>query len=161
MISIEDKKFVNHKGVDLKAIIRAAVALVKNKGEVTQGGSTITQQLSRNVFLSHKVSWQRKVEEIFIALELEQKYSKEDIMEYYLNNIYFANGYYGIQAASQGYFQKDASELTLSEITFLCAIPNSPTLYDPYNHPENTAKRRDRILENMLEDGYILSLIHI
>lgn len=155
MISIEDKKFVNHKGVDLKAVIRAAVALVKNRGEVTQGGSTITQQLSRNVFLTHKVSWQRKVEEIFISVQLEKKYSKEDIMEFYLNNIYFENGYYGIQAASQGYFKKDANELTLSQIAFLCAIPNSPTLYEPYGNSENTIKRRDRILENMLEDGYI------
>ncbi len=160
MISIEDKKFVNHKGVDLKAVIRAAVALVKNRGEVTQGGSTITQQLSRNVFLTHKVSWQRKVEEIFISMELEKKYSKEDIMEYYLNNIYFSNGYYGIQAASQGYFGKDADELTLSQIAFLCAIPNSPTMYDPYDHPENTVKRRDRILEEMLEDKVITQQQH-
>lgn len=155
MISIEDKKFVYHRGSDIKAIIRAGLALVKNKGEVTQGGSTITQQLSRNVFLSHKVSWQRKVEEIFIARELEKKYSKEDIMEFYLNNIYFSSGYYGIQAASKGYFRKDADELTLSQIAFLCAIPNSPTYYDPIEHKENTLERRDRILKNMYEDGYI------
>lgn len=155
MISIEDKKFVNHRGVDPIAIVRAAVALVKNAGEVTQGGSTITQQLSRNIFLTHKVSWQRKVEEIFISLELEKKYSKEDIMEYYLNNIYFSNGYYGIQAASQGYFGKDADELSLSQIAFLCAIPNGPTKYDPYNNPDNTIMRRNRILEEMLEDEVI------
>lgn len=155
MISIEDKKFVNHRGVDLKAVIRAAVAYVKNRGEVTQGGSTITQQLSRNIFLTHKVSWERKVEEIFIAVQLEKKYSKEDIMEFYLNNIYFSNGYYGIQAASQGYFKKDANELTLSQIAFLCAIPNSPTYYEPYANSEHTIKRRDRILKNMKEDGYI------
>ena len=155
MISIEDKKFVNHRGVDPKAIIRAAVALVKNAGEVTQGGSTITQQLSRNVFLTHKVSWQRKVEEIFISIELEKKYSKEDIMEYYLNNVYFSKGYYGIQAASQGYFNKNADELSLSQIAFLCAIPNGPSMYDPIDHPENTIKRRNRILEEMLEDEVI------
>lgn len=160
MISIEDKKFVNHRGVDPIAIIRAAVELVKNAGEITQGGSTITQQLSRNVFLTHKVSWQRKVEEIFISVELEKKYSKEDILEYYLNNIYFSNGYYGIQAASQGYFGKDADELTLSQIAFLCAIPNGPSLYDPYDHPENTIKRRNRILEEMLEDEKITQEQH-
>ena len=80
MISVEDKKFANHRGFDPIAILRAAIELVKNAGEVTQGGSTITQQLSRNVFLTHKVSWQRKVEEIFISIELEKKYSKEDIM---------------------------------------------------------------------------------
>lgn len=155
MISIEDKKFVYHKGADIKAIVRAAVALVKNKGEVTQGGSTITQQLSRNVFLSHHVSWQRKVEEIFIATELEKKYTKEDIMEFYLNNIYFSNGYYGIQAASKGYFRKEVDKLTLSQIAFLCAIPNNPTYYDPIEHIDHTLERRDRILENMYEDGYI------
>jgi len=160
MISIEDKKFVNHRGVDPIAIVRAAVDIVKNAGEITQGGSTITQQLSRNVFLTHKVSWQRKVEEIFISLELEKKYSKEDIMEYYLNNIYFSNGYYGIQAASQGYFGKNADELSLSQIAFLCAIPNGPSLYDPYDHPDNTIKRRNRILKEMLEDEIITQEQH-
>lgn len=155
MISIEDKKFVNHRGVDVKGSLRAVLALVKNRGEITQGGSTITQQLSRNVFLTHEVSWQRKIKEIFIALQMEKKYSKEDIMEFYLNNIYFSNGYYGIQAASQGYFEKDAKDLTLSEIAFLCAVPNGPSLYDPIDNKENTLKRRDKILKNMLEDKYI------
>lgn len=155
MISIEDKKFVYHRGADIKAIVRAALALLKNHGEVTQGGSTITQQLSRNVFLSHHVSWQRKVEEIFIATALEKKYSKEDIMEFYLNNIYFSSGYYGIQAASKGYFGKDVNNLTLSQIAFLCAIPNSPTYYDPIEHKDHTLERRDKILKNMYEDGYI------
>lgn len=155
MISIEDKKFVYHRGVDIKGTMRAVVALIVNRGEITQGGSTITQQLSRNVFLTHEVSWQRKIKEIFIATLLEKKYSKEDIMEFYLNNIYFSNGYYGIQAAAQGYFGRDADELTLSEIAFLCAVPNGPSLYDPYEHPENTIKRRNLILKNMLEDSYI------
>ena len=154
IISIEDKKFYEHKGIDLKAIVRATIALVK-KDEITQGGSTITQQLSRNIFLTHAVSWERKVEEIFIALRLEKIYSKEDILEFYLNNVYFSNGYYGIEAASEGYFSKPSSELNLSEIAFLCAIPNSPTLYDPREHMENTLKRRDRILEEMLKDGKI------
>ena len=75
--------------------------------------------------------WERKVEEIFIAIALEDKYTKDEILEFYINNIYYANGYYGIQAASRGYFSKDADELTLSETAFLCAIPNSPSLYDP------------------------------
>lgn len=154
IISIEDKKFYEHNGIDLKAIVRAAVALVK-KDEITQGGSTITQQLSRNIFLTHTVSWERKVEEIFIALRLEKIYSKEDILEFYLNNVYFANGYYGIEAASVGYFNKSSSELNLSEIAFLCAIPNSPTMYDPRKNMENTLKRRDRILDEMLKDGKI------
>lgn len=154
IVSIEDKRFYDHNGIDLKAIVRAAIALVK-KDEITQGGSTITQQLSRNIFLTHTVSWERKVEEIFISLRLEKIYSKDDILEFYLNNVYFANGYYGIEAASTGYFNKSSSELTLSQTAFLCAIPNNPTVYDPRKNLENTLKRRDRILDEMLKDGKI------
>lgn len=153
-VSIEDKKFYSHGGVDYKAILRAFLSYLKN-GEITQGGSTITQQLSRNIFLSHEVSWERKVEEIFIAWNLEDKYSKEKILEYYINNIYFANGNYGIQAASKSYFNRDVHDLTLSETAFLCAIPNNPTLYNPLTNMENTIKRRDRILLQMKEDGII------
>lgn len=153
-VSIEDKRFYKHHGFDPFAILRAAKSLI-SKSSITQGGSTITQQLARNIYLTHTVKWERKVEEIFIAMALEKKYSKEEILEFYINNIYFSNGYYGIQAASRGYFSKDVSELSLSEITFLCAIPNSPGSYDPLTHKENTLKRRDLILKNMYEDGLI------
>ncbi len=154
IVSIEDKKFYQHKGIDYKAIIRAIKAMIEN-GEVTQGGSTITQQLSRTVFLNQDKTWERKVEEMFIATELEKKYNKNQILEFYINNIYFGNGYYGIQAASIGYFNKEVSQLDLSQIAFLCAIPNNPTLYDPLTNIENTLGRRDRILKNMYEDGKI------
>ena len=154
IISIEDKKFYQHNGIDYKAILRAVKAIIEN-GEVTQGASTITQQLARNIFLTQDKTWQRKVEEMFIATELEKKYSKNKILEFYLNNIYFGNGYYGIQAASIGYFNKDVSELDLSQVAFLCAIPNNPTIYDPLVHADNTIARRDRILKNMYEDGKI------
>ena len=153
-ISIEDKKFYRHNGIDLKAIIRAAKSLIKNK-KITQGASTITQQLSRDIFLTQEVSWTRKVEEIFIALDLEKKYSKNKILEYYVNNIYFANGYYGIEAASKGYFDCSVKDLDLSQIAFLCAIPNNPTLYNPLENYDNTIKRRDRILKQLREDGKI------
>jgi penicillin-binding protein 1A len=153
-ISIEDKKFYSHNGIDIKAIMRAAKSIIENKS-ITQGASTITQQLSRNIFLNNKVSWERKIEEIFIALELEKEYSKSDILEFYLNNIYFANGYYGIQAASMGYFSSDIHDLSLSQITFLTAIPNNPTIYNPMEHMDNTLGRRDRILLQMLQDGKI------
>lgn len=156
MVSIEDKKFYNHNGIDVKAILRAAKAMIQN-GKVTQGGSTITQQLARNIFLNQDVKWERKIEEMFIAVELEKIYSKNKIMEFYLNNIYFGNGYYGIQAASKGYFDTDVNNLDLSQIAFLCAIPNNPTLYDPVQNPENTIKRRDRILNQMRDDGKIKS----
>lgn len=154
IVSIEDKKFYRHDGVDYRAILRAVKAMVEN-GKVTQGGSTITMQLARNVFLSQEKTWQRKVEEIFIAWNLEEKYSKDEIIEFYLNNIYFGNGYYGIQSASRGYFNRDVDELSLSEIAFLCAIPNNPTLYDPLTNMDNTLARRDRILANMESDGKI------
>lgn len=153
--SIEDKNFFKHKGYDLKAIIRAGFAYIKNKGVITQGGSTITQQLARNIFLSFEESWQRKAREIFIAIELEKKYTKKEIMEFYLNNIYFANGYYGIQSASLGYFGKGVNSLSLSQITFLLSIPNSPTRYNPYENIEGTLARRDRILAQMVLDGKI------
>ena len=127
----EDKKFFLHDGVDYLANVRAAIALLKNKGEITQGASTVTQQLSRNVFLTHDVTYERKIKEIFIAQELEKIYSKDKIMEFYINNIYYANGYYGILAAANGYFGKGVNQLTLSESAFLCAIPNNPSKYDP------------------------------
>lgn len=155
MISIEDKKFRSHVGVDFKAILRAAKAYLENDGEVTQGGSTITQQLARNIFLTQEVSVERKVKEIFIAMELEKKYTKDQIMEFYLNNIYFGNGYYGLQAASKGYFSKDASELSVAQLTFLCAVPNNPTVYDPMDNSSNTVKRQGRILKQMNEDGVL------
>lgn len=154
IVSIEDKRFYSHHGVDYKAIVRAVWAMFRN-GEVTQGGSTITQQLARNVFLTQEKTWQRKIEEIYIAVELEKKYSKKQILEYYLNNVYFANGYYGIEAASKGYFNKDISDLSLSECAFLCAIPNRPEYYNPLTHCDHTITRRNKILKNMYEDQNI------
>ena len=154
MVSIEDKKFYKHNGVDLKAIVRAAKSIIKNK-RITQGGSTITMQLARNIYLDTNKNWQRKVKEMFIAMELERKYSKNDIMEFYLNNVYFMNGYYGIQAACHGYFNCELSDLDLSQTAFLCAIPNSPTYYDPINNKDHTLTRRNLILKNLKEDGKI------
>jgi len=151
----EDKKFYSHEGVDLLANLRALYHLVKNKGKITQGGSTITQQLARTIYLTNEVSYERKLVEVFLAWELEEIYSKEDILEFYFNNIYFANGYYGIQAAANGYFGKSVKDLSLSETAFLCAIPNNPSLYDPYLRKEKTLERRDRMLVQMLEDGEI------
>ena len=154
IVSIEDKKFFRHHGIDYRALLRAVKAMVQN-GEVKQGGSTITMQLARNIFLSQEKTWQRKVEEMYIATELENKYSKDQNLEFYLNNIYFGNGYYGIQSAARGYFDRDVESLSLSQIAFLCAIPNNPTLYDPVTNKDNTVSRRDRILKNMLDDGKI------
>ena len=154
MVSTEDRKFYKHKGIDYKAILRAIKVMI-DEGEATQGGSTITMQLARNVFLSQEKTWQRKVEEMFIAMNLEEKYTKDQIMEFYLNNIYFGNGYYGIESASRGYFNRGISDLELPEIVFLCAIPNNPSQYDPLTNKENTIARRNRMLDNMEKAGWI------
>ncbi|MBE6014303.1 MAG: glycosyl transferase [Lachnospiraceae bacterium] len=153
-IVTEDKKFYEHRGVDYLAIVRAFKAFVEN-GTPTEGASTITQQLSRNMFLGYEKTWERKLKEIFIATELEKIYSKDKILEFYINNIYFANGHYGIQAASRGYLSKDVSQLNLSEMAFLCAIPNNPSTYDPVEHFDNTIERRNRVLKALNDNGII------
>lgn len=158
----EDRDFYKHSGYDLKAMISAGITLIKNKmrGEdASRGASTITQQMARNAY--PKVldytdrSYSRKIREIFIATELEKKYSKDQILEFYINNVYFWNGYYGIEAASRGYFSKSASELSLGEAAFLCSIPNRPSMYDPFEHFDNTNKRKGRVLDQMLSEGCI------
>ena len=154
IVSTEDKRFYKHKGIDYKGIMRAVWAMIQD-GEVTQGGSTITQQLARTVFLSNERTWERKIEEMYIAVELEAKYSKEDILEFYLNNVFFANGYYGIEAAAEGYFGTDVNHLSLSQMAYLCAIPNNPNLYNTLKNHDKTTKRRDRILKTMLEERVI------
>lgn len=155
MLVTEDKKFYAHQGVDYAANVRALYYLIKNKGEITQGGSTITQQLARNIYLTNEVSYERKLVEVFLAWELEERYTKNQILEFYLNNIYFGNGYYGIQAAAYGYFGRSVRDLSLSETIFICAIPNNPSLYDPMVRMEKTLERRDRMLKQMLTDEKI------
>ncbi len=158
MVSVEDRKFFKHKGIDAEGIARAFVALIEHDRKITQGGSTITQQLAKNIFLTNEVTWQRKVKEAFIAIDLEKKYTKDQIMEFYLNNIYFGHGYYGIDAAAKGFFQQELVDLSLSQVAFLCAIPNNPTYYNPMENMDNTLQRRDKILGDMLEMGYINEL---
>ena len=155
MVSVEDRRFYEHNGVDYEGIMRAAYILFKNNGAITQGASTITQQLARGIFLTNEVSYERKIKEMFVAWELEKKYTKQQILEFYLNNIFFANGYYGIGAAAKGYFDKDLDELSVSEVAFLCAIPNSPTYYDPRINYDHTIERKDKILNDMYDQGYL------
>lgn len=154
----EDRDFYEHSGFDPKAIMSAGVQLIKSKlrgAGPSRGGSTITQQLARGTFLNYDKTYERKIKEIFIAIELEKKYSKDQILEFYINNVYFANGYYGIEAASQGYFSKPASQLTLSECAFVCSIPNRPTLYNPFEHFDYTISRKKRILKQMYDQKVI------
>lgn len=153
-VVMEDKKFFSHNGVDYLSIVRAAIAN-RQSDQIEQGASTITQQLARNVFLTQDVTWSRKITEMFVAMELEKRYGKEQILEFYINNIYFANGYYGIEAAARGYFNKSINELTLSQMVFLTAIPNNPNRYDPVEKHDNTIKRRNLILSEMYDAGKI------
>ncbi|GKU27376.1 transglycosylase domain-containing protein [Clostridium folliculivorans] len=154
-VAIEDKDFYNHGGVSIKAIFRSIYSIFTNDWRITQGGSTITQQLARNVFLNFDKNYQRKVEEMFIAIKLEQKFTKDQILEFYINNIYFSNNAYGINTAAKKFFNKDCRKLDLSQICFLVAIPNDPEYYDPIKHLDNTLQRRDLVLEKMKEHGYI------
>ncbi|MTK14099.1 MAG: penicillin-binding protein [Clostridiaceae bacterium] len=154
-VSIEDKDFFKHGALSIKANLRVLYSIIKNNGKITQGGSTITQQLARNVFLNFDKTYKRKIEEIFIAIKLDQKYTKEQILEFYINNINFANNTYGIEAASRRYFDKSCNQLDLSEICFLAAIPNDPTYYDPIKNANATLKRRDLILSSMKQNNYI------
>ena len=158
-VVMEDRDFYNHSGIDIKAIIRAIIANRKSD-TIVQGASTITQQVAKNVFLSQEVTWERKIKEIFLAWELEKMYSKEQILEFYLNNIYFSNGYYGVEAAAKGYFGKSVSELSVSEQAFIAAIPNNPTKYNPLTNYDATLSRRNLILKELRDADYIDSMTY-
>ncbi len=153
-IATEDQGFIQHHGVDGKAIARAFITN-SSAGSVQQGGSTITQQLARNLFLTHERTYDRKLKELLISYRIEQQLSKEKILELYINSIYFQNGVYGIEKASRFYFSKPVGELSVAETALLAAIPNNPMLYDPLTQLENTMKRQKWILLKMKEQGYI------
>lgn len=154
-IAVEDRTFWSNDGVDYSGILRVGLRFLKTDGEEVHGASTITQQLVKNVYLSSEVSIERKAKEILIARALTKQFTKRDIMEFYVNDICYANGIYGIGGAAKAYFNKDVRELTLSQIAYLCAIPNRPSYYDPYVNPENAIERRDKILRDMHDCGYI------
>lgn len=154
-IAVEDRSFWDNPGIDVKGLVRVGVDFIRTHGDEMHGASTITQQLARCVFLSHEVSIERKAKEMLIALKLTKKYSKQEIVEFYVNDVCFANAVYGIEAAASAYFNKTTKELTLSEIAYLSAIPNSPEYYNPYKYPERALERRDKILGDMRELGYI------
>ncbi|MHA2621558.1 MAG: transglycosylase domain-containing protein [bacterium JZ-2024 1] len=153
-IAIEDQRFYAHHGVDFKALLRSTWANVRS-GRIVQGGGTITSQLARNAFLSHRRTFDRKLREIVLALALEKKYTKDKILEAYLNLIYFGNGVYGVESAAQLYFEKSARDVTLEEAALLAAIPRGPKYYDPYTNPKRARERRDYILKRIAELGMI------
>lgn len=153
-ISIEDKSFYQHYGFDIKRMAGAALADLKAMAKV-QGASTISQQYARNLFLSHDKTWKRKISEALYTIRIEMNYSKKEILEGYLNTIYYGHGAYGVQAASQYYFGKDANQLTVAEASMLAGIPKAPTYYSPVTNMENAKKRQELILQSMTEDGFI------
>ncbi|WP_245579629.1 transglycosylase domain-containing protein [Alteribacter aurantiacus] len=153
-IAVEDQRFHNHQGIDFRAIGRALYRDIL-AGSKVEGGSTITQQLAKNTFLDHEKTWLRKTKEVLIAVNLEKRYSKDEILEMYLNRIYFGHGAYGIQAASEMYFNKHVSELTPDEGALLAALPKGPNAYSPINNPERSKQRRDLVLTLMERQGYL------
>lgn len=154
-IAQEDRRFKNHNGVDWIATFRAGLALIKHGGEVTQGGSTITQQVIKNTYLTQERTFTRKIVEILLAPELEKKYSKADIMEFYCNTNFYGHRCYGVEAASLYYFGKHAEDLAPEEAAVLIGISNSPSAYDPVSHPDTSKNKRDDVLKSMNEVGYL------
>lgn len=153
-IAIEDKRFYEHTGVDFRAILRAIYKDVLARSKV-EGASTITQQLAKNMFLTNDKTWLRKTKEVMVALYLEREFTKDEILEKYINVIYFGRGKYGIEAISEEFFQKPASELKLSESALLAGIVNAPNGFSPIEHPEKAKKRRNLVLSVMHDSGSI------
>jgi penicillin-binding protein 1A len=153
-VAIEDRRFYDHSGLDFEGIVRAALKNVES-GEIVQGGSTITQQLVRNLYISNERSLKRKVKEACLALKLERSWSKDRILETYLNQVYFGSHAYGVEAAAQSYFSKHASELDLAESALLAGLPQAPSLFNPFQRPDEAVRRRNAVLRAMLVGGEI------
>ena len=158
VIAVEDHRFKEHGAIDVIAIGRAISSDVKNK-ELVEGGSTITQQVVKNLYYmeddTKNDSLDRKISEILIGVQLEKKYSKDEILELYANNIYFGDGYYCIKDAAEGYFGKLPSEMNLYECTLLAGIPNAPSVYSPNVNPELSKQRQAKVIRSMVKYGYL------
>lgn len=155
VVSVEDRRFYNHGAVDFIAFARALVSNIR-QGEFKEGGSSITQQTAKNLyFITETDVIARKSAEIIMSYELEKHYSKDKILEIYINTIYFGNGYYGIYEASEGYLGKEPSEMTISEATMLAGVPNAPSLYNPKANINLTISRQKKVISTMVENGYI------
>ena len=152
-IAVEDVRFYDHSGIDLRGIARAFISNIF--GADLQGGSSITQQLAKNAFLTQDRTIIRKVKEAFIAIQLEQKYTKQEILEMYLNEIYFGQGAYGVESAALTYFGKHAEDLSLAECAMLAGLPKSPNYYSPLSNPKAGVERQHVVLDQMLKYGYI------
>jgi penicillin-binding protein 1A len=153
-VAIEDRRFYNHIGVDVSGVLRALVKNVE-AGKIVEGGSTITQQLVRNLYIGNEKSFSRKAKEACLAIKLDSAWSKEKILETYLNQVYFGNHAYGVEAASQTYFSKPSSKLKLVEAALLAGLPQAPSVFDPFNRPSEAVARRNDVLKAMRDSGDI------
>lgn len=154
IIAAEDRRFYDHGAIDVLSVGRAMVANYM-AGETVEGGSTISQQTVKNIFLTHERSLTRKVLELFLAIQLEKYYTKDQILEIYLNTIYFGHGAYGIGPASRTYFGKEPRDLSIPECALIAGLPQAPSAYDPIDHPEEAKKRTAIVLVLMAREGYI------
>ena len=146
IVAIEDHRFYKHGAIDLVSIARALITNLEN-GQILEGGSTITQQVAKNIFLTNEQSFDRKIKEICIAQKLENKYTKEEILELYVNVIYFGDGYIGIKEACNGYFNKEPNELSDNEATLLAGLPQAPSLYAFNNNYDYAVERQKQVIE--------------
>ena len=155
IIAVEDHRYYNHGPIDIIAIGRAVVSNIQ-AGSFNEGGSTITQQVAKNLyFITEDDVISRKIAEIFMAFDLENHYSKDDILEFYMNTIYFGEGYYGIKEAAAGYYNKEPKDLTLYEATMLAGVPNAPSVYAPTVNPDLAKSRQGKVIRSMVEYGYL------
>lgn len=156
VISVEDRRFYDHGPVDIIAISRAIFSNIRN-GMLLEGGSTITQQVAKNLYFidTDTNSLYRKVAEIFMAYDLEESYEKDEILEFYINTIYFGDGYYGIEEACNGYLDKSAKDMSLYEATMMAGIPNAPSVYAPTANLDLTLSRQQKVISTMVENNYI------
>ena len=155
VVATEDRRYYSHGPVDFIGIARAFYTNIRDK-DFDEGGSTITQQVAKNLyFIESENVVRRKVAEFFMAVELENKYSKEEILEMYINTIYFGDGYYGIKQACNGYLNKEPKDMTLAEATMMAGIPNAPSAYSPTVNKKLCKERQNKVISSMKENGYI------
>lgn len=155
VIAVEDHRYKEHGAIDIISIGRAIWSNIR-AGELNEGGSTITQQVAKNLyFITENDFFSRKIAEIFVAMDLEKQYSKEDILEFYMNTIYFGEGYYGIKEAANGYYHKEPKDLSLYEATMLAGIPNAPSVYAPTINPDLAKSRQGKVVRSMVKYGYL------
>ncbi|MCI9063747.1 MAG: glycosyl transferase, partial [Clostridia bacterium] len=154
VLSVEDHRFYKHCGIDLIAIGRAAINDIKNM-DFVEGGSTITQQLAKNIYFTQDKKIERKIAEVFMAFEIENKCEKDEILELYLNTSYFGDGYYTVRDASLGYFKKEPKQMTDYESIMLAGIPNAPAVYSLSKNPELTKQRQKQVINKMIEYKYL------